>query len=255
MSGDDLERPDLPSQFSLELPGGSRTFDIYSEEGFRVLANLWLRAGWQQKFSYNVTWLGIPIIQMPEDMLMLHELLYKLRPDVVIETGTAHGGTAVFYASMLELLGRGRVISIDVEIRKYNRLAILSHPMSKRIRLIEGSSTDPETVEQVRALVRPHETVLVALDSNHTAAHVRRELELYHGFVTPGSYLVVFDGVMTVLTDAPNGSPVWDRDNPLTAVSEFLADHPEFEVDDYYNRLLVTYCPGGFLRRKAPEPE
>src|SRR5262249_30572119 len=159
------------------------------------------------------------------------------------ETGTAHGGSAIFYASMLELLGKGRVMSIDVEIRKYNRLAILSHPMSKRLTLIEGSATDPAVVAQVRGLIRPPETVLVTLDSNPSRAHVRAELECYSSIVTPGSYVVVFDGLMDLLTDAPSGSPAWASDNPLAAARDFLAAHPDFEVDDYYNRLQITYCP------------
>jgi cephalosporin hydroxylase len=141
----------------LETTEGSRTIDIYSEEGFELLSELWLKSAWQQKISYRLTWLGVPIIQLPEDMVMMQELIYKTRPDVVIETGTAHGGSAIFYASLLELLGKGRVISIDVEIRHYNRLAILSHPMSKRITLIEGSSTEDNTVAQVQKLTNPQD--------------------------------------------------------------------------------------------------
>ena len=241
----------LGNKFSVVIDGQTVEVDIYSEEGFAILSNLWTRSGWQRKMSYELTWFGIPIIQLPEDILMMHELIHKTRPDVIVETGTAHGGTAIFYASMLELLGRGEVISIDVEIRKYNRLAIQSHPMSKRITLIEGSSTADDTIEQVSQLVQPHSSVLVALDSNHTYAHVREELEKYAAFVTPGNYLVVFDGVMEMLTDAPNGSPEWVQDSAGVAVRDFLAEHPEFEVDPYYNRLEVTYCPAGFLKKRV----
>src|SRR5664279_3126025 len=126
-----------------------REIDIYSPEGFDVLANLWTRSGWQRRLSYEVTWLGIPIIQLPEDILMVQELIWKIRPDVIIESGVAHGGALVLYASILELLGRGRVIGLDIEIRKYNRLAIESHPMARRIDLVEGSSTASATVEAV----------------------------------------------------------------------------------------------------------
>lgn len=241
------------SVLTVETADGPRQVDIYSPEGFEVLSELWVRSGWQHRLSYRVTWMGIPIIQLPEDLLMMHEVIYKVRPDVVIETGTAHGGTAVFYASMLELLGRGRVISIDIEIRQYNRLAIQAHPLARRITLLEGSSVADEIVAQVRRMIRPDETVLVMLDSNHSAAHVRAEMEAYAPLVTPGSYLVVFDGIMPAVADAPGGKPEWASDNPTEAVKAFLASHREFEVDPYPNRLLVTYCPGGFLRRRLDD--
>jgi cephalosporin hydroxylase len=243
---------ELPDN-SFEIMGadGSRQrMDLYSPEGFQALSRLWTRAGWQNKFSYEFTWLGIPIIQLPEDLLMMQELIHKVRPDVIIETGTAHGGTAVFYASMLELLGgRGRVISIDVEVRKYNRLAIHSHPMSKYITLIEGSSIEPATVERVRQHISADARVLVALDSNHTCAHVRTELDRYASLVTPNSYVVVFDAIMEDVADAPNGSTAWRSDNPKLAVQDFLRRHSEFRIDPYYDRLGVTYCHGGFLER------
>jgi cephalosporin hydroxylase len=228
---------------------GEREVDIYSPEGYEVVADLYTRAGWQRRVSYEVTWMGIPVIQLPEDILMLQELLWKVRPDVVIESGVAHGGALIMYASLLRTMGRGRVIGVDVEIRKYNRLAIESHPMSDRITLIEGSSTEPETVAAVRRLVGPSDRILVMLDSNHTRDHVRAELELYASLVSPGSYIVVFDGVMAEVADSPNGRPEWIHDNPLEAVRDFLSTHPEFTVDTTYQRIGVTYCRGGFLRR------
>jgi cephalosporin hydroxylase len=231
---------------------GEKEVDIYSPEGFDILANLWTRSGWQRKLSYEVAWLGIPIIQLPEDILMVQELVWKQRPDVILESGVAHGGALVLYASLLELLGRGRVVGVDVEIRKYNRLAIEGHPMSRRITLIEGSSTDPSTVAQVASSIQPGENVMVMLDSNHTRDHVRAELELYHRFIRPGGYIVVFDEVMPMVADAPNGKPGWDADNPLEAVRDFLAAHPDFAVDSSYERLAATYCRGGFLRRTGP---
>ena len=229
-----------------------REIDIYSPEGFDVLANLWTRSNWQRKLSYEVTWLGIPIIQLPEDILMVQELVWKNRPDVVVESGVAHGGALILYASLLDLLGRGRVIGVDIEIRKYNRLAIESHPVSRRIALIEGSSTDKSTLEAVRARIQPGESVMVMLDSNHTRDHVRVELELYAPLVGPGGYIVVFDEVMPMVADAPNGKPSWNVDNPLEAVRDFLATHPDFEVDRSYERLATTYCRSGFLPRTAP---
>lgn len=237
-------------QMILQRAGRRIETDIYSEDGFNALAELWTRSAWQKRISYEPTWMGIPIIQLPEDILMMHELIYKVKPHVIVETGTAHGGTAIFYASMLELLGKGRVISIDIEIRKNNRLAIEAHPMSKRITLIEGSSTDEPVVARVREMIGLGDKVLVALDSNHSFDHVRLELEKYAPLVTPGSYIVVFDGVMQILADAPSGKSEWASNNPTLAAEDFLAIHPEFEIDPYYNRLTATYCPGGFLKRK-----
>lgn len=233
----------------VNTPDGPRELDIYSPEGFKVLANLFTRSGWQQKISYEPTWLGIPIIQTPEDIVMMQEVIWKVRPDVIIECGVAHGGALGLYASILEMTGKGHVIGVDVEIRKYNRLALQSHPMSRRFTLIEGSSVEDATLQQVHDMIRPDDKVMVTLDSNHTAAHVAKELSLYAPLVTPDSYLVVFDGVMQVLTDAPGGSPSWATDNPWQAVQEFLGENSDFEIDPYYNRLMVTHCPGGFLRR------
>lgn len=241
----------LKPTITVQTAEGPRELDIYSEEGFVALSNLFTRSGWQRRISYEPTWLGIPIIQTPEDMVMMQELIWKVRPDIVIECGVAHGGALVMYASILDLLGKGHVIGVDVEIRKYNRLALQSHPLSRRFTLIEGSSVEEPTLGQVKDLIHPDDTVLVALDSNHTMAHVARELEMYGPLVTPDSYMVVFDGVMQVLTDAPGGSPTWETDNPWHAVRQFVDANEDFEVDPYYNRLKVTHCPGGFLKRTA----
>lgn len=248
-----LAARDLGRTFKVTTPDGEVELDLYSEKGYEALANLWTRSAWERKQSYEITWLGIPTIQLPEDILMMQELLWKVRPDVVVECGIAHGGSLILYASILELLGKGRVLGIDTDIRKYNRLAIESHPLSPRIVLIQGDSVSSGVLEAVRKEIRPGEKVLVALDSLHTRAHVRAELEHYGPFVTPNSYIVVFDGVMTMLTDAPGGKPEWEDDNPLNAVLDFLRDHPEFEPDLRYNRLRVTYCPAGFLRRRADD--
>lgn len=234
--------------------GARRELDIYSPEGFEVLADLWLRSGWHHKLSYEPTWLGIPIIQLPEDIVILQELVWKVRPTLVIESGVAHGGALVLYASILELLGRGRVVGIDVEIRKYNRLAIESHPMSRRIQLVEGSSTDAEIVSAVARGVEPNDSVMVLLDSNHTREHVRAELESYAPLVTPDSFMIVFDSVMASVHDSPRAGTGWAHDNPLAAVDEFLLDHPEFERCPEYERLGVTHCHGGFLRRRDTTP-
>ncbi len=157
----------------------SQTLPLYSTEAFQAISRLWVKAGWAAKYSYNFTWMGRPVIQLPEDLVRIQELIVKVEPQVIIETGVAHGGSAVFYASLLEVLGRGRVISVDIEIRAHNRKAIEAHPLKKRITLIEGSSVAPETLEEVKKLLLPGEKVMVVLDSNHTKKHVREELELY----------------------------------------------------------------------------
>jgi len=240
---------DFGSVITVQTPDGPREIDIYSREGFSVLSHLWTRSGWQRKLSYELAWMGIPIIQLPEDILMMQELIWRVRPDVIVESGVAHGGALILYASLLDAIGKGHVVGVDVEIRKYNRLAIEAHPMSRRITLIEGDSVADETLERVRAAIPSGASVMVALDSNHTRGHVAAELERYAPLVTPGSYCVVFDSVMTMVSDAPAAGADWERDNPLEAVREFLANHPEFEVDPAFNRLEVTYCQSGFLRR------
>jgi cephalosporin hydroxylase len=234
---------------TVQTPDGPRDLDIYSREGFTALSHLWTRSGWQRKFSYEITWMGIPIIQLPEDVLMMQELIWRVRPDVIVESGVAHGGALILYASLLDAIGKGQVVGVDVEIRKYNRLAIEAHPMSKRITLIEGDSVAEETLQRVREAIPSGATVMVALDSNHTRSHVAAELERYAPLVTPGSYCVVFDSVMTMVSDAPGAGEDWQQDNPLEAVRGFLDGHPEFEVDPAFNRLEVTYCQSGFLRR------
>ena len=241
----------LAPTFTVNGPDGPRELNIYEPEGYKALAELWTRSGWQHKVTYELAWTGIPIIQLPEDIVMMQELLWRTRPDVLVESGVAHGGALMLYASIFELIGRGRVIGVDIEIRKYNRLAIEGHPLSHRVELIESDSVAPETLDDVKSRIGPRDTVLVTLDSNHTKAHVAAELERYAPLVTPGSYMVVFDTVMAVLPDAPNAKPSWAEDNPLEAVREFLEGHPDdWELDTAMNRLPVTYCHSGFLRRK-----
>ncbi|HMD57056.1 MAG TPA: CmcI family methyltransferase [Solirubrobacteraceae bacterium] len=246
---------DFGRTITVQTPDGAREIDIYSDEGFGVLSHLWTRSGWQHKFTYELVWMGIPIIQLPEDILMMQELIWRVRPDVIIESGVAHGGALVLYASLLEAIGKGHVVGVDIEIRKYNRLAIEAHPMSKRITLIEGDSVSEETLARVRAEIPPGASVMVALDSNHTREHVAAELARYAPLVTANSYCVVFDSVMAMVSDAPSAGENWERDNPLEAVGDFLAEHKEFEVDPSFNRLAVTYCQSGFLRRLEADAE
>lgn len=215
------------------------------------IARNFLTKTFPYKHSYNFDWLGRPIIQYPQDIVAMQELVWKIKPDLVIETGIAHGGSLVFYASMLELLGKGKVLGIDIDIRTHNRRALELHPLFKRIKLIEGSSIDEKILELVERMVKKHKTVLVALDSLHTHDHVLSELNKYSKFVSRGSYLVVFDTFVeyfpkTVLWNRPWGK----GNNPATAVSEFLKKNKNFICDrEIENKLLLTTAPGGYLKR------
>ncbi|MFT7484635.1 MAG: cephalosporin hydroxylase [Candidatus Paceibacteria bacterium] len=203
------------------------------------------------KYTYNFRWMGRPIIQFPQDMAAMQEILWDVQPDLIIETGIAHGGSLIYYASLLELIGKGKVLGIDIDIREHNRAAIEEHPMAKRIEMIQGSSIDEELAAGVIAQAEEAETVLVVLDSNHTHAHVKAELELYANLVSSGSYCVVFD---TIVEDMPPGSypdRPWDiGDNPKTAVHEFLKSNDHFEIDSaIHEKLLITMAPDGYLKR------
>jgi cephalosporin hydroxylase len=198
---------------------------------------------------YEPTWLGRPIIQFPNDVVAVQELLWQVRPDVVVETGIAHGGSAILSASILQLLGHGKVVAVDIDIRAHNRAAIEAHPLAHRIELIQGSSVDETTFAQVRAAVGDARTVVVFLDSNHSEAHVYRELELYGGLVTPGSYLVAHDGAQAWVGDIPRGKPEWAHDHPLSAIHRFVADHPEYSIDPHWTRLGITSSPDGWLKK------
>lgn len=236
-------------KITVEKDNESKDFDIFTDEGFEFLSELWTKACFHKRIMYEPKWLGRPVIQLPNDIIMMQELIWDTRPDVIIETGIAHGGSGVFYASMLELLGNGRVIGIDIEIRKHNLKAIEEHPMFKRICLIEGSSTDPKYVKIINDLLVPGEKVLVVLDSNHSYEHVIEELNLYSIFVSPGSYIVVMDTVQELLSDNPTGRKEWKDDNPLRAVRQFLSDRSDWVVDNTYTRLGATCCMDGFLRK------
>lgn len=237
------------AQVTFTSEGKSRTVNLYSKEGLELVASLWLKLSCEYRLMYEPTWMGVPIIQLPSDIVMMQELIWKLRPDVIVECGLAHGGSAVMYASICELIGKGKVIGIDVEVRQYNRAAIQSHPMSKRIEIIEGSSVDVSTVELVRKKIDGARTVLVVLDSNHSYDHVLKELNLYHSMVTPNSYLVAMDGAQAHVWEVPKCKRVSSDDNPLRAIKEFLKNHAEWEIDEHYNRMHVTSNPSGFLRR------
>ena len=241
---------------TVDGPEGPKTHSMASPEGFKVVSDAWVRCGWDAKYVYSFSWMGRPIIQLPDDMVRVQEVLYALKPDVIVETGIAHGGSLIFYASLCKAMGKGRVVGIDIEIRPHNRAAIEAHEMMPLITLVEGGSTDASTVAAVQALIKPGETVLVLLDSNHLKDHVRGELDAYGPMVTPGSYIVVTDGVMAHVVGAPRTQPDWTWNNPLSAIDEYLAVHPEFVEEEPvfpFNEGVVTervtYWPRGYLKR------
>jgi cephalosporin hydroxylase len=222
-----------------------------ADEQLQQLTRDWFDASSKHEYSYHFTWLGRPIIQFPQDIVAVQEIIWMVRPDLIIETGIAHGGSLIFHASMLELVGGDRgVVGIDVDIRAHNRIEIEKHPMAKRITLIEGSSTDDRVAQQIREIASTKQRVMLLLDSNHTHEHVLRELQLYSNLVTKGSYAVVFD---TIIEDMPkefSANRTWGKgNNPKTAVWEFLKTNDRFVIDKTIeHRLLITVAPDGYLK-------
>ncbi|MDR1086139.1 MAG: cephalosporin hydroxylase family protein [Deltaproteobacteria bacterium] len=212
----------------------------------------------KNKYSYHFRWLGRPIIQIPQDIVAMQEIIFQVKPDLIIETGIAHGGSLIFFASMLELnaaCGWGapeaRVLGLDIDIRAHNREAIEVHPMYKRITMMEGSSIDQEMIAAVKKFARPYRNILVCLDSNHTHDHVLAELQAYASLVAPGSYCVVFDTVIEYAPEDAFPNRPWGRGyNPMTAVDAFLKEHPEFAIDEIIDaKLLISVAPRGYLKR------
>lgn len=240
------------------LRHNGRELGLQDPEAFGLISRAWLRAGWDTKYVYGFSWLGRPVIQLPEDMLRIQEVIYDIKPDVIVETGVAHGGSLIFYASLCTAIGKGRVIGIDIEIRPHNRTAIEEHRLSPLISLVEGSSIDPDIVQSLKDQIGSSETVLVLLDSNHLKDHVLAELEAYSPLVSPGSYIVACDGIMQQVVGAPRTAEDWTWNNPISAVNEFVARHPEFECIEPawpFNEgkvaERVTYWPKAFLQKKS----
>lgn len=228
-----------------------------SDQAFELVSHEWLKQGWSRKYPYSFSWMGRPIIQIPEDIVRTQEVIYQVKPDVLIETGVAHGGSLIFYASLFKAMGKGRVVGVDIEIRPHNRKAIEAHEMFPLITLIEGSSTAPDIVAKVAAQVKPGERVMVILDSNHTKQHVADELQAYHKLITPGSYIVATDGSMQWLSTSPRGHADWTWNHPSAAAEEFAAAHPEFVLEQpawpFNESTLtknITHWPSAWLRRR-----
>lgn len=240
------------------LVADGRKLDLYGKDAFELISQLWLKTSWNQKYPYTFTWLGRPLIQHPEDVVRFQEVIYRLRPDVIIETGVAHGGSLIFYASLIKAMGYpGRIVGVDVEIRQHNRSAILAHELSSYITLVEGNSVAPEVVGRAAAAIHPGDKVLVVLDSNHSKVHVAEELNAYSRLVTPESYIVATDGVMKFVHDTPRGQPSWVDDNPAAAAVEFAARQPEFVIEEpawLFNESSldksITAWPSAWLKRR-----
>ena len=252
-------------QFDLER---LQRLDEFSEDvRLRAIAHDWVFYSMQQKYLYNFDWLGRPIIQYPEDMVAIQELIWKVKPTLVIETGIAHGGSLVLSASMLAMLdyceaveagstldprkSRRKVVGIDIDIRSHNRSAIEAHPLAGLISMVEGSSVDRHVIDEVHQLAAGHETVMVFMDSNHTHEHVLGELNAYAHLVTKGSYCVVFDTFVEDMPPKYFPDRPWDKgDSPKTALREYLKSHSEFEIDKSIdNKLLISVAPDGYLLR------
>ncbi len=243
------------NEFEREV--ASRVEANAADRPLQTATNEFMKASIAAKYSYNFSWLGRPVIQYPQDIVAMQELIWSLQPELIVETGIAHGGSLIFSASMLELNAAcggpadARVVGVDIDIRAHNRKAIEAHPMFRRITMIEGSSVAPEVVASVRAMAAGKKSVLVCLDSNHTHEHVLAELEAYAPITTVGNYCVVFDTIVEDLPEALSFDRPWGPgDNPKTAARHYLASHPEFEVDARFDaKLLIGVAPQGYLRR------
>ena len=224
---------------------------IQSDENFQSINKNWLLNSIKYEHSYHFTWLGLPIIQYSQDIIAIQEIIWKVKPDLIIETGIARGGSIIFYASMLELLGNnGKVLGIDIDIREHNRKSIETHPMFKHIITIEGSSIDEYVVKKVKDYAKHKSRILVVLDSNHTHDHVLKELQYYSPLVTKNSYLIVLDTIIEDLPEELFPHRPWSKgNNPKTAVWEFLEKCDQFEIDkSIEEKLLITVAPDGYLR-------
>lgn len=220
-----------------------------NQEELKKAASAWTKAAAANKLSYEVDWLGVPVIQTPEDLVLMQELIFKIQPDFIIECGIAHGGGLIYYASLFELLGKGQVIGVDIEIREHNRKVVEAHPLAKRIKLIEGDSASKEMLEKIKKMIPVNSRVIVCLDSDHTKPHVLKELELYKDLIMPECYFVVFDTITSELVEAGAAPEKYLNNSPKEAVDEFLKNNDKFKVDETFNKLYISDSPNGYLKR------
>lgn len=234
-----------------ELRNQKKIKSMASDRKVKSISKEWLSQTYKYEYSYHFRWLGRPIIQYPQDIVALQEIIWNIKPDLIIETGIARGGSLIFFASLLELIGKGSVLGIDVDIRSHNKKEIQKHPLFKRINMIEGSSINEKIVKKVHNAARNKKNIMVVLDSNHTHEHVLKELKFYAPIVTKNSYLVVFD---TLVADLPQRYFVnrpWKKfNNPKSALIEFLKNNKQFRIDNNVtNKLAITAAPDGYLKR------
>jgi cephalosporin hydroxylase len=234
-------------------------YEFGSKEGFKIISDIWLKSGWETKYVYSFAWLGRPVIQLPEDMIRIQEIIFDIKPDVIIETGIAHGGSLIFYASLCKAMGKGRIIGVDIEIRPHNREAIEAHFLyNDYIEMIEGSSTAADIVDEVKSRIKKDETVLVILDSNHSKQHVLDELTAYSTMIPIGSYIVATDGIMEMVKGLDRTEADWDWNNPKAAALEFVQNNPNFIIEEPkfpFNESIITeritYWPSCYIKRIA----
>jgi len=239
--------------------GGDKEFNLRNSKFIKKMSNdtkllqnskSWLDRAFDYEYVYHFRWLGRPIIQLPQDMIAVQELIWKTKPDIIIETGIARGGSLIFYASILEMIGHGKIIGIDIDIRKHNRKEIENHQLFKRITMLEGSSIDENIITKIKEIIKSKKKIMVLLDSNHSEKHVLAELEKYSHFVKKNSYLVIFDTMMENMKTHHFHNRPWNHgNNPRTAVWKFLKKNKRFIIDkNIQNKLLITSCPDGYLK-------
>ncbi len=234
----------------------TKSYAFDSQEAFDAVSKMMLRVGWDSKYVYSFTWLGRPIIQLPDDIMTIQEIIYEIKPDVIVEIGVAHGGSLILSASICKSIEKGRVIGIDIDIRKHNRKAIEEHILFDYITLIEGDSIAKKTFDKVKKLICKDETVLVFLDGKHTKEHVLKELELYSTLLSKNSYIVAMDGIQKDLVGAPRSNNDWQWNNPTEAAKEFVKHNPNFQITPFkpiFNESLLnsrpTYWPEAFIKK------
>jgi cephalosporin hydroxylase len=229
---------------------------LTTPEAFELINRAWRRVSWDVKYIYAFSWMGRPLIQLPEDVLRIQEVIWEHQPDVFIETGVAHGGSLVFYSTLFKAMEKGRVIGVELELRPHNRKAIDAHILRPYITLVDGSSVDPDTVAEVKSHIKPGEKVMVMLDANHTKEHVLEELRAYGPMVSVGSYIVASDGIMEEVVGAPRTKPEWKDSNPQQAALAFVKENKNFVIEEPvwpFNEGVVrerlTYWPNAFIKR------
>ena len=209
---------------------GKSKYHIGSKKAFKIISDLWLRSGWDTKYVYSFSWLGRPVIQLPDDLIRIQEIIFQIKPTIIVETGIAHGGGLIFYSSIMSnMMKKFKVIGVDVDIRRHNKKAIKAHPMYKNIKMYQGSSIDKKVFEKIKKNITRKDKVLVILDSNHSTDHVLSELNLYSKLVTKNSYIVACDGIQKKMYRAARSKPDWLTNNPITAIQNFLKKKHFFE--------------------------